>query len=511
MNPRNWRVRTRLNAILLIPVLVALGMGGFQVNNSLTTWRAARDAEKTALVVRAASVYGEALLNERDLTAEPLLTNQPNDPAVAQARAATDVAKKQFDRTVLDMPHTRIQEHRLSLFRAVEPKLTDLRKVAYSPQIETPDKTGGKGGPVATQEGYLLVQHPLMGFSNDLGFGTTNLTSYGRTVYTLQLAKAAESLQRSIGLELLIRPNKNAAIRAGQDTAFSSYAYLEGIANAETIAGGTQTNNAEFERVMKEQAVDAGKQLAAAGQQAAAAGKHFTAPPTQGGSAFDGMVAAISTGASPQKLADEGITPEAWMAAATAKFDGYTAVEKSLVDRAVSDAGELSDNARTDAITNGDHRADRTARRLRPGRHGGTADEPFHAHAAFGSLRHRRAATADAGRPALPDRTRPGRHPGPAHPHRLTRRDRRGRPRLRPGPPRGGQTRGRAGHAPWKRQRDLHQPVAPQPVADRGTADPHHHPGEQRGRSGPAGEPVQAGPSRHPYAAQRRESAGARG
>lgn len=50
--PRNWRVPTRLNAILLIPVLVGLVMGGFQVKASVDTWQEAQDAERTALVVR---------------------------------------------------------------------------------------------------------------------------------------------------------------------------------------------------------------------------------------------------------------------------------------------------------------------------------------------------------------------------------------------------------------------------------------------------------------------------
>ncbi|MFD4814665.1 ATPase, partial [Streptomyces sp. NPDC058418] len=104
--PRNWRVPTRLNAILLIPVLVGLVMGGFQVKGSIDTWQEAQDAERTALVVRAASEYGQALLNERDLTAQPLLTNKRDAPVVGQARAATDAAKKKFDVAVRDMPAT---------------------------------------------------------------------------------------------------------------------------------------------------------------------------------------------------------------------------------------------------------------------------------------------------------------------------------------------------------------------------------------------------------------------
>ncbi|WP_046498001.1 sensor histidine kinase [Streptomyces odonnellii] len=353
LSPRNWRVPTRLNAILLIPVLVGLVMGGFQVKAAVDTWQEAQDAERTALVVRAAAGYGQALLNERDLTARPLLTGEGDAPVVAQVRAATDAAKKKFNEAVRDMPADEGLERRLSLFRAEEPKLAAIRKSAYIEGVETPDKSGGKGGPVATEEGYVLVQHSLMEFANELGLGTSNITSYGRTVYAIQLAKAAESLQRSIGTHLLVRPNQTANVRNGQTIAFSSYAYLEDIAVAEYVSGGTEADTARLQDVMAQKAAEGAKKLAAAQQQAAAKGEDFVAPPSKEGSVLDGMVAEIATGDSPERLAQRGVTPEAWMAASTAKFDGYSVLEKDLVDRAVADAAQISENARNNAITIG--------------------------------------------------------------------------------------------------------------------------------------------------------------
>ncbi|MER8068615.1 nitrate- and nitrite sensing domain-containing protein [Streptomyces sp. NPDC094034] len=352
-SPRNWRVPTRLNAILLVPVLVGLVMGGFQVKGAVDTWQEARDAERTALVVRAASEYSKALLNERDLTAQPLLTNKRDAPSVVQARAATDAAKRKFDVAVRDMPAKEGLERRLGLFRGEEPKLESIRKTAYTAGVETPDKDGGNGGPVATEEGYVLVQHSLMEFANELGLGTGNITSYGRTVYALQLARAAGSLQRSIGMHLLVRPSQKDDVRDGQSIAFSSYAYLEDIAIAEYVSGGTAEDTVRLQDVMREQAAAGARKLATAQQQAMAAGQDFKAPPSKNGSVLDGMVAAIATGDSPERLAARGVTPETWMAASTAKFDGYTEIEKDLVDRAVTEAAQISDNARNDAIING--------------------------------------------------------------------------------------------------------------------------------------------------------------
>ncbi|MEW2636535.1 nitrate- and nitrite sensing domain-containing protein [Streptomyces sp. NPDC048389] len=338
LSPRNWRVPTRLNAILLIPVLVGLMMGGFQVKQSIDTWSEAQDAEKTALIVRAAAEYGQALLNERDLTAQPLLLATSEDArqvsVVTEAYETTDAARAKFDKAVEDMPEGQGLERRLQLFKQEEPNLTDLRKAAYTKALD----------PVQTEEGYVKIQHVLMEFANELGLGTGNVTSYGRTVYAVQLAKAAASLQRSIGMHLLVRPSKDDTVLAKQTIAFNSYNYLEQIAIGEYVSGGTEADTARLKEVMTGKATEGGKRLAAAGLN----------PPTGAdGSVFTGMATAIGSGTDPDKLAEQDVTPETWMGAATAKFDGYTEIENDLVDRAVQEAAQISDEARNDAITTG--------------------------------------------------------------------------------------------------------------------------------------------------------------
>ncbi|MCX5340601.1 sensor histidine kinase [Streptomyces atratus] len=342
MSPRNWRVPTRLNAILLIPVLVGLVMGGFQVKGSIDTWREAQDAEKTALIVRAASVYGQALLNERDLSAQPLLSNKRDAAVVGQARATTDAAAAKFDTAVKDLPKKQGLERRLQLFRLEEPKLPELRKAAYAEGMD----------PVKTEEGYVQVQHSLMEFCNELGLGTGNITSYGRTVYAIELAKAAGSLQRSIGMHLLVRPSQEGTKFDAQVKAFGSYNYLEQIALGEFVSGGTEADAARLKQVMAAKSAEGAQKLKKAKEQADAAGVPFVAPPSVDGSVFDGMAQQIGQGKSPEKLAAKGITPETWMAAATAKFDGYTTVEDELVDKAVTEAADISTSAKNDAVIN---------------------------------------------------------------------------------------------------------------------------------------------------------------
>ncbi|RSS63948.1 HAMP domain-containing protein [Streptomyces sp. WAC07061] len=351
--PRNWRVATKLNAILMVPVLVGLVMGGFQVKGSVDSWNEAKDAEKTARIVQAAAEYGQALLNERDLTAEPLLKNDRNNAAVAKAYAATDAAKAKFAQAAKDLPAKQGLERRLELFRQEEPKLEQVRKTAYAVPETQKKNLPSSAGPIPTEEGYVLVQHYLMQFSNELGLGTGNVTSYGRMVYAVELAKAANSLQRSVGTHLLVRPNENEEVRKAQLVAFSSYAYLEEIAIGEYVAAGTDEDTNRLKEVMGKKSQEGAAKLAQAKQAAEQSGTVFKAPPVVNGSALTGMTEAIAGGEKPAKLALNGTTAPAWQAAATAKFDGYAEIEKELLDKAVKDAVAVSDESRGDAILTG--------------------------------------------------------------------------------------------------------------------------------------------------------------
>ncbi|UUU30669.1 nitrate- and nitrite sensing domain-containing protein [Streptomyces sp. CA-210063] len=335
LSPRNWRVPTRLNAILLIPVLVGLVMGGFQVKGSIDTWQEARDAEKVAQIVAAAAVYAEALLNERDLSAQPLLDGERNSDVVKDARAFTDEKADIFHSEVVGMPSGQGLERRLRLVEEAEPKLEDLRQAAFTRAAD----------PVQTEEGYVAVEHLLMEFSNELGLGTGNVTAYGRTVYAVALAKGAASLQRAIGTHLLVRPSEDETVFRQQLTAFTSYAYLENVAVQEFVSGGTEADASRLESVMA-QKTEEGKKLAAENK---AKSDKYVAPPES----MTDMIRLIGSGASRDDLAKQGVTYENWMAASTLKFQGYSEVETELINRAVDEAGQIASDAQRDAYING--------------------------------------------------------------------------------------------------------------------------------------------------------------
>ncbi|MEU6771972.1 nitrate- and nitrite sensing domain-containing protein [Streptomyces sp. NPDC046759] len=343
-SPRNWRVPTRLNAILLIPVAVGLVMGGFQVKSSIDTWQQARDAENTARLVRASLTYANALENERDVTAAPLLKGKLASPAdkqtISTARAETDKAADGFDQAAQNMPHESGLERRLKLFRQIEPFLQTLRSGAYTSKF-----TG-----VRTEEGYVKVAHPLMEFANELGLGTGNITSYGRTVYAMSLTKAALSLDRSIGMHMLAKPGPDAPNLATQRVALSSYAYLEGIAVEEYLGGGTQ---ADADRLDTEKQ-DIQNKAAAMAQQAKAQNPNYVPPPSKPQDMVTDLAALDSTSpAARQQLALRGVTPENWWAVNTLKFNAYRQIESDMADKAVNEASGIADDAKTSAFITG--------------------------------------------------------------------------------------------------------------------------------------------------------------
>ncbi|MFI1968991.1 nitrate- and nitrite sensing domain-containing protein [Streptomyces cinnamoneus] len=313
-SPRNWRVPTRLNVILLIPVLVALVFGGLGVKTSVDTWLEAQDAANTARTVQAAATYAHAVIDERDVMAKPFLENHREDEGVKKAQDVTDAARAAFDKTVKNMPDTPSLKRRLNEVRAAEPMLPKLRKVGYTSEL-----AGTK-----TEDGYGAIQRPLMAFTNELGLGTGNVTSYGRAVYAVSLAKAAESLQRSIGEHLLVKPG-NPKERTELLTAFSSYNFLEYVARGEFESGGTDE---DIKRL---------KTALATGAQV---------------EEQDKMAAAIMSGATDAQLRAKGITDQTWFATATAKFNAYREVEEHLADHAVDEAESIASDAQQTAIVN---------------------------------------------------------------------------------------------------------------------------------------------------------------
>ncbi|WP_343243868.1 nitrate- and nitrite sensing domain-containing protein [Streptomyces sp. SID13726] len=329
----------KLQAILLIPVLVALVLGGVRVKRSVDTWQAADDAVRVAELVQAANKYASDAINERDVSVIPLVDGDRTSSVVTKARAVTDADAKAFDAAVARMPRTPGLLRRVELVRAGEKQLAAVRADAFTAKL-----TG-----VQTEESYHAVQHPLMEISNELGFGSTNQASFGRSLYAVSLTQAAESLIRAIGTHLLVEDRDKLAQGELQSQlgSFSSYVYLEQVALQEYAGAGTDADMARLRKALTDAEKQGKEQVQAAKERAEAAGKTFVAPPD-----LDTMAAEIASGKTATQLAARGITAETFFAASTLSFDAYRGVEVYLTDTALADAHDIADDARRDAIVN---------------------------------------------------------------------------------------------------------------------------------------------------------------
>ncbi|GLP69657.1 hypothetical protein TUSST3_62790 [Streptomyces sp. TUS-ST3] len=336
---RNWRVARKLQAILLIPVIVALVLGGIRVKRSVDTWQNADDAVRVAELVQAANKYASDAIDERDVSVIPLVKGDRTSSVVAKARAVTDADAEKFDEAVQRMPRTAGLLRRVELVRLGEKQLATVRANAFTSRL-----TG-----VQTEESYHAVQHPLMEISNELGFGSSNQASFGRTLYAASLTQAAESLIRAIGTHLLVEDRSKLAkgeLQA-QLGSFSSYVYLEQVALQEYAGAGTAGDMTRLREALSDAERQGREQAARTRTQAEAAGRTFVAPPS-----LDTMTREIASGKSAAQLAAQGITPETFFAASTLSFDAYRSVEVYLTDSALADAHSIADDARNDAVIN---------------------------------------------------------------------------------------------------------------------------------------------------------------
>ncbi|WP_448318076.1 nitrate- and nitrite sensing domain-containing protein [Streptomyces sp. CO7] len=333
LSPRNWRVRTRLNAILLIPVVLGLILAAVEVKGSIDTWQEAEDAAATARVVRGALNYADALSEERDLSAAPLLEGKgKNNPVVKELRERSDKAGAEFDQVLKELPDTPSLQRRKDLFVAAEEKLPALRERAYTKLLPG----------TSTEEGYVQVIHPLMDFANELTLDEGNVASYGRTAYAMSLTKGAQSLQRSIGTHLLVKPDTDDSGRLKQRVTLSSYAYLERIAIEEYTGAGRVEDQERLESEM----VEVKRKFA---ETAAETPFHKNLTDT---TEIIGAILLNDPGTPVGKatLKQIGVTAETWQAVNDPKFEAYGKIESDLTEAAVEGSQQVADDARTAAF-----------------------------------------------------------------------------------------------------------------------------------------------------------------
>ncbi|AUG79810.1 hypothetical protein CFP65_5099 [Kitasatospora sp. MMS16-BH015] len=346
--PRNWRVPTRLVAILLIPVVIGLVFGGLRVNSSFDEYTTADHAEKTARLARAATQLADALESERDLSAIPLMYGKDDQGIVPKLRAKTDEALNGYKDAFTKVSDDPMLQRRNEAFQQMVVSLPHLRANAYNPELFA----------TATQAAYSDLMAPLMAFDNSVGFGSTSVTSRGRAIYAMSLAKASASSQRSLMLSLLVGIDRQATTRHENVDLIQSLlvsAKLEQVSLNEFNTGSTPEDIGVYANsLVTEAQSDARAPLRMP--------DGHTVPTMTGlmniGLAYQQAAAmGMQNGAEVAKAAaadayQAGLRPENWLQATASHINALRTTEATLLDQVVADAADIKDSAQTDAILN---------------------------------------------------------------------------------------------------------------------------------------------------------------
>ncbi|WP_232247452.1 sensor histidine kinase [Kitasatospora azatica] len=347
---RNWRVPTRLIAILLIPVIIGLVFGGLRVNTSFDSYVRASHSERAAELARAATTLADALENERDLTLIPLMTNQDPQGAVAKYRAASDQALKAYQDAYSKVAPDHDAELTARNFSAqgVLSALPHLRANAYKPELYAS----------ATQAAYSVLVSPLLAFDNSVGAGSSAGVARGRAIYAMSLAKAAASTQRDLMLDLLVgfvtkQNSRHENTDLIEDLLVSGK--LEQVSLTEFRTGTSPADAKTYaDQLVLQAAADTRVPLrmpdnttipSMAGLMNIALA--YSEVAQQG--LLNGQASADAALASSR---DAGLDPMRWLQATDSHLKPLRATEASLLDSVVTDAKDAKDGAQTDAILN---------------------------------------------------------------------------------------------------------------------------------------------------------------
>ncbi|WP_431680662.1 sensor histidine kinase [Kitasatospora sp. KL5] len=346
--PWNWRVPTRLIAILIVPVIIGLVFGGLRVNTSLDDFGKADRAVKTAKLANAATNLADALENERDLSIVPILTGSDPQGKLGELRKKTDDSLKAYNEAYNKIPDDETLKRRNAAFQQLVVFLPHLRENAYKPELLAS----------ATQAAYSVMFAPLLAMDNSVGFGSSSVTSKGRAIYAMSLAKASASTQRALMLNLL------AGIAQGTVTKYENQELIMSLLVASKLE---QTAISEFNTGSTAEDAkvyaDALVAQAAADQRSPLRMPDNQSVPTVNGLMNIGLAysdAAIKGQQDGKEQAEKmfqnaknaGLTVQNWMQASAAHMTTLRNTETKLLAEVVDDAATIKSRAQTDAFLN---------------------------------------------------------------------------------------------------------------------------------------------------------------
>ncbi|MGW0464355.1 nitrate- and nitrite sensing domain-containing protein [Streptomyces sp. NPDC003027] len=194
---RNWRISTRLVALLTLPVVAATSLGGIRISESLQDMEQLEHMQLLTKLTKDATKLAEALQEERDLSAGPLANRKSaSDYQVANPRKKTDRAQKAFMDATAEIPASEGDEalqgirQNVSQIASQVVLIGGIRQDAYKPGVAHS----------VTVEAYSRLIRSLLSLSQDMAQATSNPEMIKRTraLAAFSSAKEYASIQQAI-------------------------------------------------------------------------------------------------------------------------------------------------------------------------------------------------------------------------------------------------------------------------------------------------------------------------
>ncbi|MGA4542789.1 nitrate- and nitrite sensing domain-containing protein [Uniformispora flossi] len=200
---KNWRIRTRITALLLLPVVVAALLGGLRIQSSVDKTREMDVVQKAGDVINESTTLVAALEEERDQSAPLIMggasaeTNQTIQGLYKQTNDQYDRLQAAFAR--LDMDSLPLIKATTATIRTQMGNLGTIRKSAY--QSSTPFITIQDYQKIIIQLLAINQQAPEITRDPDLIQGARALGLFGEL-------KAYASVERAILAAYGAKPNE---------------------------------------------------------------------------------------------------------------------------------------------------------------------------------------------------------------------------------------------------------------------------------------------------------------
>jgi signal transduction histidine kinase len=234
---RNWRVRWRVLALVIVPTIAAIVLGGIRVEAARSTAASFARINQVATLGRDFTTLAESVEDERDLTAGLLASQLPGE----KAEAATLLGKlhKQYGVTNAELAASKELAEQVSAAGSGNPPATraDVTSALHSLQADLPDLrqfVDSEIDPLAMTDAYTQqIVSPLLAVDNDIASGSSNpqlaqlATLLGTTAQMEDDASQQRALLYAALLQDQFQPGLLSAVTTTQTNQASRLAALQ--------------------------------------------------------------------------------------------------------------------------------------------------------------------------------------------------------------------------------------------------------------------------------------------